>query len=322
MPFARVPLLVLQIGLVLAWSSGYVGAIIASDTGSVVRVLLWRFIGVAVLFSPFLWCAIRRGVTWQWLALHTVLGVVGMFVCVGLGIEAINLGLPAGTGALISALQPLAAAVLAGPLLAERVVRSQWIGLAIGFLGVLFSVGGLTGSDQILGYLCSFASMAAMVAATLIAKAKWDGSDLGAALAMQMTVTAVLFVPVALYNGVFWPEPSWRFGGAVAWAIAFSTLGGYGFYYLCLMRSGTVRTSSLIYLTPPVTLLWAWAMFGEPMSLYTMAGLLLCLAGVALSRGERVVSDSAPARPTKVCIPDDGAGSPKSCDPIPKLTKC
>ena len=293
MPFARVPLLILQIGLVLAWSSGYVGAIIASDTGSVVRVLLWRFIGVAVLFSPFLWRAIRRGVTWQWLALHTLLGVVGMFVCVGLGIQSINLGLPAGTGALISALQPLAAAVLAGPLLAERVMRSQWIGLAIGFLGVLFSVGGLTGSDQILGYLCSFASMAAMVAATLIAKAKWDGADLGAALAMQMTVTAVLFVPVALYNGVFWPEPSWRFGGAVAWAIAFSTLGGYGFYYLCLMRSGTVRTSSLIYLTPPVTLLWAWAMFGQPMSLYTMAGLLLCLAGVALSRGERVVSDPA-----------------------------
>jgi drug/metabolite transporter (DMT)-like permease len=288
MPFARVPLLVLQIGLILAWSSGYVGAIIAADTGSIVRVLVWRFIGVALLFSPFLWRAFRRGVTWKWCGVHALLGVVGMFACVGLGIEAIDLGLPAGTGALISALQPLAAAVLAGPLLGERVLRSQWIGLAIGFLGVLLSVGGLTGSDQILGYLCSFASMAAMVAATLIAKAKWDGSDLGPALAMQTTVTAVLFVPVALYTGTFWPEPSWQFGGAVAWAIAFSTLGGYGFYYLCLMRSDTVRTSSLIYLTPPVTLLWAWAMFGQPMSLYTMAGLLLCLAGVALSRGERV----------------------------------
>ena len=191
------------------------------------------------------------------------------------------------SGALISALQPLAAAVLAGPLMAERVLRSQWIGLAVGFLGVLFSVGGLTGSDQLLGYLCSFLSMAAMVAATLIAKARWDGSDLGAALAMQTTVTAVLFVPVALYNDVFWPEPSWLFAGAVGWAIVFSTLGDYGFYYLCLMRSGTVRTSSLIYLTPPVTLVWAWAMFGQPMSLYTMAGLLLCLAGVWLARGER-----------------------------------
>jgi drug/metabolite transporter (DMT)-like permease len=288
MPFARVPLLVFQVGLILAWSSGYVGAIIAADTGSIVRVLLWRFVGVAVLFSPFLILAFRRGVTWRWVALHSLLGVVGMFVCVGLGIQSINLGLPAGTGALISALQPLAAAVLAGPLLGERVIRSQWIGLAIGFVGVLFSVGGLTGSDQLLGYLCSFVSMAAMVVATLIAKARWDGSDLGPALAMQTTVTAVLFLPVALYQGVLWPEPSWHFAGAVGWAIVFSTLGGYGFYYLCLMRSGTVRTSSLIYLTPPVTLIWAWAMFGEPMSLYTWAGLLFCLAGVWLARGERL----------------------------------
>lgn len=288
MPFARVPLLVFQVGLVLAWSSGYVGAIIAAETDSIVRVLLWRFIGVALLFSPFLWHAIRRGVTWRWCLVHALLGVVGMFICVGLGIESINLGLPAGTGALISALQPLAAAVLAGPLLGEGVTRSQWLGLAIGFLGVIFSVGGLTGSDQLLGYLCSFASMAAMVAATLIAKAHWDGSDLGSALAMQTTVTAVLWVPVALYEGVFWPEASWHFAGAVGWAIAFSTLGGYGFYYLCLMRSGTVRTSSLIYLTPPVTLVWAWAMFGEPMSLYTIAGLMLCLVGVWLARGERI----------------------------------
>ena len=53
------------------------------------------------------------------------------------------------------------------------------------------------------------------------------------------------------------------------------------------MRSGTVRTSSLIYLTPPVTLVWAWAMFGQPMSPYTWAGLILCLVGVWLARGER-----------------------------------
>jgi drug/metabolite transporter (DMT)-like permease len=288
MPFARVPLLVFQVGLILAWSSGYVGAIITAETSSVVRVLLWRFAGVALLFSPFLVQALRRGVTWRWVALHSMLGVIGMFVCVGLGIQAINLGLPAGTGALISALQPLAAAVLAGPLLGERVLKAQWIGLAVGLLGVTFSVGGLTGGDQLMGYLCSFASMAAMVAATLIAKARWDGADLGPALAMQTTVTAILFVPVALYQGVLLPEPTLLFGAAVGWAILFSTLGGYGFYYLCLMRSGTVRTSSLIYLTPPVTLVWAWAMFGQPMSLYTWAGLLLCLAGVWLARGERL----------------------------------
>jgi drug/metabolite transporter (DMT)-like permease len=286
---SRIPLPVLQVGLVLAWSSGYLGGVIATDTDSIVRVLLWRFACVAILFSPFLVAALRRGITWRWCLLHGTLGVVGMFVCVGLGIEGLDLGLPAGTACLISALQPLTAAVLAGPVLGERVSRAQWIGLAVGFAGVGLSVGGLSNGDQLLGYLCAFGSMLCMVAATLIAKAKWAGDDLPSALAFQTLVTAILFVPVAAYDGVLLPEPSSRFVVAVAWAVLLSTLACYGLYYLCLARAGAVRTSSLIYLTPPVTLIWAWLMFGQSMSAYTLIGLLLCLVGVALARGERRV---------------------------------
>ena len=132
-------------------------------------------------------------------------------------------------------------------------MRAQWIGLLIGVLGVGFSVGGLSDSSQYLGYICSFVSMVCMVVATLIAKAKWDGSDLGAAIAMQTITTALLFLPIALYNGTVWPQLSLPFIGAVAWAIVFATLGGYGLYYVCLARSGAVRTTSLIYVTPGLT---------------------------------------------------------------------
>jgi drug/metabolite transporter (DMT)-like permease len=284
----RVPLLVFQVGLVFAWSSAYLGAVLASETGSIIRVILWRFTLVSLLFLPFLVMTLRRGVTWRWCLVQAVLGAVGMFGSVGLGIEAINLGLPAGTASLIAALQPLATAVVAGPILGERVLRMQWIGLLIGVVGVTFSVGALTGSDQLLGYVCSFASMVCMVVATLYAKAKWDGGELPAAIAMQTIVTALMFLPIALYNDTIWPQFSLPFLGAIAWAIVFSTLGGYGLYYVCLTRSGAVRTTSLIYITPGLTLVWAWAMFGQPMSPYTWVGLLLCLVGVYLARGERV----------------------------------
>ena len=76
--------------------------------------------------------------------------------------------------------------------------------------------------------------------------------------------------------------------GAIAWPIVFSTLGGYGLYYVCLARSGAVRTTSLIYVTPGLTLVLAWAMFGQPMSPYTWIGLVLCLVGVHMARGERL----------------------------------
>ena len=287
--FNRIPLVVFQVGLVFAWSSAYLGAVLASETGSITRVIIWRFTIVSLLFLPSLLKALRR-VTWRWCLIQVVLGAVGMFACVGLGIEAINLGLPAGTASLIAALQPLATAVLAGPVLGERVVRAQWIGLLIGVVGVAFSVGALSGSDQLLGYICSFVSMLCMVAATLYAKAKWDGGDLLAAIAVQTIVTALLFLPIALYHGTLLPQFTWHFAGAVAWAIVFATFGGYGLYYICLTRSGAVRTTSLIYVTPGLTLVWAWLMFGQPMSFYTWIGLVLCLVGVWLARGERTIA--------------------------------
>ncbi len=286
----RIPLLVYQVLLVFAWSSAYLGAVLASQTGSIVRVILWRFIIVTLIFAPFLWKTLRRGVSWQWCLIQALLGAIGMFGSVGLGIEAINLGLPAGTASLIAALQPLATAVFAGAVLGERVVRAQWIGLLVGVVGVGFSVGGLSDSTQYLGYICSFASMICMVVATLLAKAKWDGGDLPAAIAMQTIVTAALFLPIALYNDTIWPQFSWPFAGAIAWAVVFSTLGGYGLYYVCLNRSGAVRTTSLIYVTPGLTLVWAWVMFGQPMSLYTWVGLVLCLVGVYLARGEKIAA--------------------------------
>src|SRR5262249_28287990 len=152
MMFERIPLVIFQGALVLAWSSAFLGAILASETGSILRVMLWRFVGVALLFLPYLYRTLRRGVTLRWWLVQGALGAVGMFACIGLGQEAINLGLPAGTASLIAALQPLATAVFAGPFLGERVLRGQWIGLSIGLVGVALSVGGVGSSDQLLGY--------------------------------------------------------------------------------------------------------------------------------------------------------------------------
>ncbi len=43
------------------------------------------------------------------------------------------------------------------------------------------------------------------------------------------------------------------------------------------------RISSVVYLSPPVTMIWAWAMFGEPLTLMMFAGLAVTFAGVWLA---------------------------------------
>lgn len=131
-PFrARVATLLLETGLAVAWSSAFIGAVLASHTLSVFSVLLWRFVIIAVALSPFLISAWRAGLDGRWFLLQAVLGAIGMFACLSFGVKGIDIGVPAGTSALIAALQPLVTAALAGPLLGEKVKALQWVGLAI-----------------------------------------------------------------------------------------------------------------------------------------------------------------------------------------------
>jgi len=68
--------------------------------------------------------------------------------------------------------------------------------------------------------------------------------------------------------------------------VVFSTFGGYGFYWLNLKLSGVARVSSLVYLTPPTTMVWAYLMFGEGIGPLAVVGLVICFGGVLLaSRG-------------------------------------
>ena len=50
----------------------------------------------------------------------------------------------------------------------------------------------------------------------------------------------------------------------MAWAAA-SGIGSYGLYYLVTTRDGATRASTLLYLTPGATAVWAALMFGQPL---------------------------------------------------------
>ncbi|GAB5467913.1 MAG: DMT family transporter [Rhodospirillales bacterium] len=275
----------MEAGLVVAWSSGYIGARMAADTASVLLVLFWRFVLVTLLLSPFVMLAARRGLSWSAVGHHALVGALAMFGFLVLGVLAIDLGVATGTAALIAALQPLMTAALVGPVLGQRVVARQWLGLAVGLGGILLAVGGAWGQAPPLAYLLSLASTACLVAATLLAKARPDSTALLPALAIQSATTMLLILPLLwLVEGTLRPPAEAGFHYAVVWFVVFSTFGGYGFYWLCLKRSSATRVGALIYLTPPVTMIWAWALFAEALSLAALGGFAFCLLGVALAR--------------------------------------
>ena len=60
------------------------------------------------------------------------------------------------------------------------------------------------------------------------------------------------------------------------------SLGAIWLLYFLIRHSAATRVASLFYLTPPVTALMAWAMFGDKLEALSLAGMAACAAGVFL----------------------------------------
>lgn len=278
-----ISLLFIEIGLVMCWSSGFIGAILASETSSVFTVLLWRFVLAACILTPFVLPYLRRGQL-RSVALQAAIGGLAMFGYLATGVKAIDAGVPAGTAALVGSLHPMLTAGLAGLLIGETVTRWQWLGLVLGLIGVAVSLGGAIGAAPLWGFGLSISSTVCIVFATLLSKRYPASLPLLPSLGVQSFVSLILFAGLAALDGGVRPEANAGFVYAVLWFVLISTLGGYGFYWAYLARASATRATSLIYLTPPVTAIWAWLMFGEPIGAAVIVGFALCLLGVAIAR--------------------------------------
>ena len=280
-----------EAGFVVMWSSGFIGASLGTPEAGTPTLMVWRFLLAAGLLLVGILLLRRR---WPGLREIVVQGIVGLLaqgVYLTGVVGAVEFGVTAGTTALIAALQPLLAAALAGPVLGERVDRRQWAGLAVGLVGVALVVGGDVRVAEALlwAYAMPFAGMAGLVAATLVERASIFAEGLetpmDVVLGIQCT-QAPCCSPRWHRSGVGCSRRAGCSSGcAVAWFVVFSTFGGYGFYWLNLKLSSVARVSSLIYLTPPTTMVWAYLMFGERVGLLAVVGLVICSGGVLLARG-------------------------------------
>ena len=70
--------------------------------------------------------------------------------------------------------------------------------------------------------------------------------------------------------------------GAMAWSVLVLTLGGSSLLYLLIQRGAATAVTSLLYLVPPATAMMAWALFSEPITVFTLAGMALTALGVSL----------------------------------------
>ncbi len=270
---------------VVLWSSGFIGAELATGHATSLTVLNWRFLVLAV--PSALWLAHRFArLAARDVAVHAAIGLLAQVGYLYGVVAATELGVSPGTAALIASLQPAVTAAAAFLVLGERVRAVQIGGLAIGFAGVAMVVSAdYSGSHAALwAFALPVGAMLSLVAGTILER-RARPKTLGPldALAVQFLTAAAAFAALSASTGHFAPTMTAGFWGAMAWVTLLAGLGGYGTYWIVVRRNGATAAATLLYLTPPVTMLWAWAMFGDRITAWTWAGLAVTSLGVALT---------------------------------------
>ncbi len=280
-----------SVALVVTWSSGFVGAELGSRADAAPLTLLgWRFTVLAGLLVTFAVASRAPRPSRAAWGRQIVLGLLCQVGYLLFIFEGVSRGVHGGTAALIAALQPLLVATVAGRLLGERSSVRMWGGMVLGLLGVVIVVSGdldVAGAPW-WAYLLPTAGMLCLATGTVLTRRLRPPEGLLQTITMQAVVSAVAFMGSALVSGQAAAPADPGFWVAVGWLVVLASLGGYVMYTFVNRTQGATVVSTLLFLTPPTTMLWVLLMFGEPVTPVAVLGLLVSAAGVLLVlRGRR-----------------------------------
>jgi drug/metabolite transporter (DMT)-like permease len=269
---------------VLLWSTGFIGARLGLPYIEPLTFLAVRMaFAVLIMAAIALFAGARRpnanevGHSLVAGSLVHGLGLGGVFI-------AISQGIPAGISALIVGLQPIVTSTLANRFMGEKVTRLQWIGLALGLVGVLLVLHdrSIVLAGSVLGWIASFLSLIGLTLGTLYQKRYCGGIDWRSGNLIQYVGAGVLFTLGAFAfetREIHWTG---ELIFAMAWLVLVLSIAAVGLLYWLIRRSTATGFASLFYLVPVVTAFFAYILFDERLDSISILGMVVCAGGVAL----------------------------------------
>jgi drug/metabolite transporter (DMT)-like permease len=276
----------LYIGLFcLLWSFAFVAGKIGVTDCPPLILLAARFslAGILILgISAFRregWSLSRRDTL-----VFAILGVANNALYLGLGYTGLQT-VSAGLGALIVSANPVFTAVFAALFLGEPLTWRKVTGLLLGIIGVGFIVWHRmsVGTDSLHGILFTLASLASIVAGTILFKVLAPKGSLWIGNGVQNLAAGLVLIPFAFtLADVGAIVPSLR----LLEAFAFLTLGGsilaYLLWFHLLKVCGATAASAYHFLMPPLGMLFAWMVLGEHVEGRDLMGIIPVALGIYL----------------------------------------
>lgn len=268
---------------VVLWAGGFGFAKLGLRHIEPMTMLALRYGLAVVVLLPLL---LLRRPRWpsgprHWGAV-AITGFLIQCVYFGLAYLAMKRGMNAGTTAIIMSLQPALVAVFAPLVGGQSSSIRLWLGLALGFAGVVLAVsfGGSLGPSPLGAALLALGALIGMTSATLFEK--WHGmkTDPVAGGIVQYVVGFAVLMPVAAATENLAIDWQPELIVAMAYLVIANSLISIGLFISLIQRGDAIRISSLMFLVPPLAMILAWALLGERLGLHAIAGLVLSAAGV------------------------------------------
>ena len=277
----------LYIGLFcLLWSFAFVAGKIGVTDCPPLILLAARFslAGILILGITALRGEAWSSLTWRDAAVFAILGVANNALYLGLGYTGLKT-VSAGLGGLIVSANPVFTAVLAAAFLEEALTWRKVTGLLLGIAGVGFIVWHRmsVGSDDWHGILFTLASLASIVAGTILFKVLAPKGSLWVGNGVQNLSAGIVLLPFAFtLADVGDIVPSARLLGAFAFLVLGGSILAYLLWFHLLKVCGATAASAYHFLMPPLGMLFAFLVLGEHVEFRDLLGIVPVALGIYL----------------------------------------
>jgi drug/metabolite transporter (DMT)-like permease len=274
----------------LLWSFAFVAGKIGVTYCPPLILLAARFLLAGILiflisaFRGEAWRMESWQMSWRDAAIFAILGVANNALYLGLGYTGLQT-VSAGLGGLIVSANPVFTAMFAALLLGEALSWRKVVGLLLGIIGVGLIVWHRIsiGTDSAHGVLFTLASLASIVAGTMLFKLLAPKGSLWIGNGIQNLAGGLALVPFALAFSDFGDiVPNVQLAGAFAFLVLGGSILAYLLWFHLLKVCGATAASAYHFLMPPLGMLFAFLVLGEHLELRDLLGIVPVALGVYL----------------------------------------
>lgn len=235
----------------------------------------------------------RGGKQWMQASVIGVLQSAGVMGCAYYSMRWIT----SGESSIITCTNPLLVIVLGTIFTGASYRRRQWLGVAVGLIGVVFTFGFHMSLQP--GTFIGLAGALSFASATLLIKRWGSAFDMTVLAAYQMLAGGIALLILSFFTERAFFIITGTSVAVLLWLAVMCSIVQFCLWFYLLNSGDPAKTSAFLFLVPVFGIVSSWLLLGEEVQWYVGVGGAFICAGIFLVNWERKGKSSESASRAK-----------------------